>query len=216
MKLKIKNLSKSAFAGVLLSLTVVSPAFAHVVVKPGEVTTGTYTTFTVSVPNEKDSDTVELRLSIPESLESVTPTVKSGWKISTQSPNPEASERIDSITWSGGKIPKGQRDDFTFSTKTPSEPTELTWKAYQVYADGVTVAWDKSGEEQADSDDATSGPFSVTKVVSTNESVEASSSDQSAEIDDLKLSSKRATYVAIAAIVVALISLMIASNPKKK
>jgi len=70
------------------------------------------------------------------------------------------------ITWSGGEIGAGYRDEFTFSAKTPDQPADLQWKAYQTYGDGTTVSWDQqpTSANSEDKDDATTGPFSVTKL----------------------------------------------------
>lgn len=149
-----------------ISLCVSQAAFAHVVVKPTEVATASYQTFTISVPNEKDTPTTEIKLEIPKGVTSVTPTVKSGWSISQDIQGKGESRTVTSITWSGGEIDKGLRDDFTFSAKTPDETGELRWNAYQTYEDGSVVAWDKGESEGRHSHDdfSTDGPFSVTTV----------------------------------------------------
>lgn len=127
---------------------------AHVVVKPDSVGVAKYQTFTVSVPNEKEVPTIAVKLVVPDSVDSVTPTVKLGWKI-------EVSGK--EVTWTGGSIPSGQRDDFSFSTKAPAEPTKLAWKAYQTYSDGTVVSWDQNPAEASGNKEAT--PYSITKVV---------------------------------------------------
>lgn len=222
----LKKISSVGISSLVLSLLFVSTSFAHVVVKPGEALTSTYTTFSVSVPNEREVPTTEIKLIIPAEIASVTPTVKQGWTITTeQAEAPEedshADTRVDSITWSAGSIPEGQRDDFTFSAKTPAEQGELVWKAYQVYADGTTIAWDKSQDDQPKKADgspdfSTSGPFSVTQIVS---SASADNNEQSvvqsADISATQKKANRALYVAIAATVVAFIALIIATKPKK-
>jgi len=155
---------------------------AHVTVKPEEVGIGKYQTFTVSVPNEKESQTTELRLIIPQGLEHVSPNSKPGWSIEIKrfgvsmkgeilntgekAPDPET---VTELIWTGGSIPQGQRDEFLFSAKTPVSEGELIWKAYQTYADGEIVAWDQDPKAPKPTDEVTdehgSNPFSVTKVV---------------------------------------------------
>lgn len=130
-----------------LALFVAMPALAHVVVKPNQVGVGTFQTFTMGVPVEKEMPTTALRLVLPEGLQHVMPNVKPGWKI-------EVKE--NEISWTGGSIPSGLRDEFLFSAQAPAQEAKLVWKAYQTYQDGTTVAWDQDG---------TSTPFSVTKVV---------------------------------------------------
>ncbi len=137
-----------------IALLIPLTASAHVVVKPDSVGVAKYQTFTVSVPNEKEVPTIALKLVVPDSVDSVTPTVKPGWKI-------EVSGK--EVTWTGGSIPPGERDDFSFSTKAPAQPTELAWKAYQTYADGTIVPWDQNPADGNSSEKAT--PYSITKVV---------------------------------------------------
>lgn len=147
----------------LIILPSLKKADAHVVVKPNEVGIGTFQTFTVSVPNEKDQPVTGLRLLIPASLKSVTPTVKNGWTITADKQN----EHVREIEWTGGMIPAGQRDDFSFSTKVPDETATLLWKAYQTYQDGAVVSWDKEPEKTHDEneEDENTGPYSTTLVV---------------------------------------------------
>ncbi len=139
-------------------------ALAHVIVQPAQVGIGEFQTFSVGVPNEKDSSVTSVKLELPAGLREVAPTVKPGWKITMDKTGQDDSAHVTAITWSGGSIPAEQRDDFTFSAQVPAKASELHWKAFQTYADGTTVSWD---QKPAGSDDATgsSGPYSVTKVV---------------------------------------------------
>lgn len=152
----------------VFSLVSVPVALAHVSVRPLEVGVATYQTFTMSVPVEKDMPTIALRLVIPEGLEHVTPTVKSGWAIETRKGEGEA---VTEIRWSGGVIPKGMRDEFTFSAKAPATETTLVWKAYQTYGDGSVVSWEiePNAEQPKNAEGAPDfsqfGPASQTKIV---------------------------------------------------
>lgn len=169
--------------GTVTALLIVSPVSAHVSVKPNEVGVGKYQTFNVSVPVEKDVATTGVRLIIPAGLEHVSPNVKPGWDVeikkagtsmkgsilNTGAPAPDP-ETVAEIIWTGGSIPKGMRDDFYFSAKTPAEVGELKWMAYQIYADGAEVAWDLESSAhpktaEGKEDFSTSGPYSVTKIV---------------------------------------------------
>lgn len=152
--------------GLLCAFALASPVSAHVVVRPAEVGVGARQVFTVSVPNEKETSTIAVRLLIPEVIKSVTPNVKPGWTIEV---NEDESGSPTEIIWTGGNIPVGQRDEFMFGTQAPAEPTTLVWKAYQVYTDGV-VAWDldpatiqsHEGEEE---DPFNPGPYSMTSII---------------------------------------------------
>ena len=62
-------------------ITGTGSALAHVTVRPSQAGIGSFQTFTVSVPSERDLATVSLRLSLPDGLQNITPTVKSGWNV---------------------------------------------------------------------------------------------------------------------------------------
>jgi uncharacterized protein YcnI len=163
--------NKILFTGILVSilvLTSTSNAYAHISVKPTTVGVGSYQTFTVGVPLEKDQPTTTVRLVIPEGLENVTPNVKPGWKIELKKAGEGDEAKVTEIVWTEGEIPPGQRDDFLFSAKTPAKESALQWKAYQTYKDGTIVSWDQAPKESKDAADEgpeNTGPYSVTKIV---------------------------------------------------
>lgn len=160
------NIAKAMFGGVIgVTAVLASPglAFAHVVVTPNQALTGAYETFTTSVPNEKDSAVTGIRLLIPDSIDSVTPTVKPGWEIRTK----KSGDKITEISWTGGTIAPELRDVFTFSAHMPADAGDIDWRAYQTYADGSVVAWDQTPSEGAHhEEDENKGPYSVTTVSS--------------------------------------------------
>lgn len=227
--MKFKKIAASSAA--LASLLVfASTAFAHVVVSPKEVGVGKFQSFGVGVPVEKEVATVGLRLVIPESLASVTPNVKPGWKIEFKKVKTGQQvadhhgemvdeERISEIIWTGGTIPAGQRDDFMFSAKVPAEAGAIQWKAYQTYADGSVVAWDASPQAVADqkkamdevmkkdpnmkADEVKLNPYSETKVV--NDLTAAASSAQTTSTPDDIKSATRNSKVALVVGVVGLL-----------
>ena len=124
----------------------------------------------MSVPVEKAVATTAVRIVMPTGLEYVTPTVKPGWSIEVKKEGEGEGAKVTEISWNGGTIPAGQRDDFTFSAKAPTKTGSLQWKVYQTYQDGVVVAWDKSAADQPKKTDgspdfSTSGPYSETEVI---------------------------------------------------
>lgn len=147
-------------AGLLVSQTV----SAHVTVKPNQAGISMYQTFSVNVPVEKEIPTVGIRLVIPEGLSSVTPNVKPGWRIAIKKDGTGEDAKVTEITWTGGTIPAGQRDEFAFSAKTPATPTSMYWKAYQTYRDGTIVAWDQDGAT-IDATAENVGPYSTTTII---------------------------------------------------
>ncbi|HVO86567.1 MAG TPA: DUF1775 domain-containing protein [Candidatus Binatia bacterium] len=156
----INKLWKVVGVGVVTFFMAAGTAMAHVIVTPSTVGVAAFQTFSVSVPTEKDTPTTALKLLIPSGLNEVTPTVKPGWQIDTK----KSGDTVTEIDWTGGSIPVGLRDDFTFNAEAPANATELHWKAYQTYGDGSVVSWDAT---PSGSDDATGdqGPYSITKVV---------------------------------------------------
>lgn len=181
-------------------------AFAHVVVRPDTAGIGSFQTFTVSVPSEKDFATVELHLLLPDGLEFVTPSVKPGWNVEVLKHAFPSGEHPYEIQWGGGSVPGHFRDDFTFSAKVPTTPAVLQWKAYQKYSDGSVVSWDlgpdlrQPTKPDGSPDFSSKGPYSKTNIV-----------------DDLGVSktNKDASFsISIAALLVALASAAVSLRKK--
>ena len=160
----MKKLILSSFGGITAAMLLVVPAFAHVVVRPATVGIGAYQEFTMSVPTEKDSATVGLRLMIPAVLKSVSPNVKPGWTIDIKKTGDGEDAAVTEIDWTSGNIPSGQRDDFLFQAQTPATETTLQWKAIQTYSDGSSVEWTHAPSANPE-DDSAPPPYSQTKVM---------------------------------------------------
>jgi uncharacterized protein YcnI len=196
-----------AIAGLLAGLNV-GVASAHVVVKPSEVETAAFQSFTTGVPNEKEVPVTKVRLVIPDNLAHVTPNVKPGWTIDTVKEGTGEAAKIKEITWSGGQIPAGQRDDFVFSAQAPDKTGSLQWKAYQTYADGSEVAWDQAPSGK-DDDEHGSTPYSETSVVD-------QSADKQTGQPTTSSSEKTRTSVAVALSVVAIVSSVVALTKRSR
>jgi len=202
-----------ALVGILvsfISLTFSFTASAHVVVTPGQVETSQRTTFAVSVPNEHDTAVVGVRLVIPEGLTSVRPYVKSGWDVNVKTTGEGESLSATEITWTsaGATVPVNLKDDFLFSAKAPAAATELKWKAYETYQNGLVVAW-----EQTPSDSESTKPYSITQVVNETEQ-DAVLRKASDAAQDAKSTANRSLYVGIAGIIVGLAAIFIATRKK--
>lgn len=162
------------YAANLLALAVLmSPGLvsAHVAVTPAKVGIGSTTVFSASVPNESQQPMTNFALDVPAGVEEVTPTAKAGWVVTIA----KTADVVTKITWADGSLQPGQRDDFTFSAQAPAKATQLSWKAYQIYADGAVTHWDQQPSASNDAT-GTSGPYSVTSVVNdlTNTSTKSS------------------------------------------
>jgi len=217
-----KRVMKSVFSrlsviGVFVSVITLAfstTASAHVAVKPAEVVTAGFQTFTIGVPNEKDISTTSVKLSIPEGIKYVQPTQKAGWQIDIETEGTGIEASVKSITWSGNEVKAGFRDEFTFSAQVPEKATELQWKAYQTYADGTVVSWDKASHgDDHENEDENSGPFSVTKVVAeTADEIALKNIEQNTA--DAKSTATTALYVAVAGVVVGLIAAYLGTRKK--
>ncbi len=163
MQIKKIVISTIVISTLMLSAT---PAFAHVTVKPNEVGAAAFQTFTVGVPVEKDIPTTEIRLVIPDGLKYVTPNVKPGWTIDVKKTGEGEDAKVTEITWTGGTVPAGQRDEFMFSAQVPASPTTVAWKAYQTYEDGTVVSWDQDPKAKGHDDEGgDKGPYSQTNII---------------------------------------------------
>jgi uncharacterized protein YcnI len=120
---------------------------------------------------------------------------------------------VTSITWSGGEIADGLRDEFTFNAKTPDEPIELKWKAYQTYSDNTVVSWDKEKEGDSHGEESDSGPLSVTNVTDEFPSDGHDHSEKSSvTAADAQASADRALYISIAGVVLGLVAVFLATR----
>jgi uncharacterized protein YcnI len=122
---------------VYLLLGTASVVWAHVRVLPEEVPADGFEVFTVRVPTEKEVPTTEVRVEVPEgfTVSRVEPVY--GWDYELE----EEAGAVSAITWSGGEIGETEFRQFDIQGRTPAEPGEYAWNAYQTYADGEVVEW---------------------------------------------------------------------------
>lgn len=133
-----------------LGVTVVS---AHAGVEPREAPANTNQTYTLRVPNEQPVPTVKIRLEFPPEVTVSRFEQKPGW---TREVEKDQSGKIVAVTWSGGQVQAEEFEDFAFVARNPREVGTITFKAYQTYQGGETVAW--AGPEGSDR------PGSFTKI----------------------------------------------------
>src|SRR5688572_4122558 len=127
----------AAFAALLLAAPL---AAAHVTVNPREWEAGGFAKFDVRVPNERDgADTTRVTLKFPEQVISASFQPVEGWRRSVKmvqldepidDEGEQITERIDTVTWSGGRIRPGEFQEFGVSFQVPEEPgSEMTFPA---------------------------------------------------------------------------------------
>lgn len=110
--------------GAALAFALASPAQAHVTLQTRAAPVGSYYIAVLTVPHGcRGSDTVALKVRIPDGLVAVKPRVKPGWTITTtDGPYPQpvklhgatVNHGVREITWSGGDLPDAYFDQFAF------------------------------------------------------------------------------------------------------
>lgn len=108
---------------------------AHVTIQPRESGPGATVNYTVRVPTEGTVTTTGVELEIPDAI-----TVVSIDGPASTYEVKKAGDRIVSISWRTEIAPK-EAKTFTFSANNSPEPSEISWKAHQRFADGTTFDW---------------------------------------------------------------------------
>ena len=160
MQIQMQKFVTGLFLGLSAFLLFTPSVSAHVIVTPKQVGIAETEVFDMSVPTEKNTPTVGIKLIIPKGVTEVLPNAKPGWKIKTV----KKGDTVTEIDWTGGSIPVEERDDFFFEAEAPATPTTLKWKAYQTYGDGSVVSWDHTPTANPE-DDSAPPPYSETKVI---------------------------------------------------
>lgn len=122
----------------LLTVLLTFPVFGHVRILPGESTAGATQKYTMSVPTERQSPTVRIEATFPDSVTVISVGSAPGWKVEEQK---NTQGKIVGAVWSGGSIPFAESRDFSFEARNPSAATRLEWKVIQIYQDGTRSEW---------------------------------------------------------------------------
>ena len=142
-------------------LAVPASADAHVTINPREWEAGGFARFAVRVPNERDTaDATRITMRLPENVLSASFQPVEGWRRTVQmerldEPIEEEgedpiTERLATVTWSGGRIKPGEFQEFGVSFQVPDDAVgeSLAFPALQRYSNGEVVRW--IGPEEAD------------------------------------------------------------------
>jgi uncharacterized protein YcnI len=144
----------------LAALIVIPAASAHVTVNPREWEAGGFARFAVRVPNERpDASTTEVTLQFPDNVMSASFQPVPGWTRTVkmvkldeplEGEDGPITEKIGSVTWSGGEIKPGEFQEFGVSFQVPEDAagSSLVFPAVQTYSGGEVVRW--IGDESAD------------------------------------------------------------------
>ena len=139
MRTQKRYLALATALGIFLG---VGSAFAHVTISPTESSTGISETYTMRVPTERESATVRIEAKFPMGMTVSDFESKTGW---TVEPETNAEGHVVSVVWSGGSIPPGQAEQFSFTARNPGAATTLMWEVVQIHADGSTAEWGRTG-----------------------------------------------------------------------
>jgi uncharacterized protein YcnI len=135
------------------ALAITPAAGAHVTLNPGEWEAGGFARFALRVPNERDNaNTTRVTVQLPESVVSASFMPAPGWRRTIQmapldDPIEEEggepiTERLASVTWSGGTIRPGEFMEFGVSFQVPETAgDELLFPSLQTYSSGEVVRW---------------------------------------------------------------------------
>ena len=144
--------TKTVLTAVAAALLGAPAASAHVTINPSKVPADSFARFDIRVPNEQeDADTTKVTVKLPEGLVFTSFQPKPGWTrtVTTAklaqpvtSDDGTVTERIATVTWSGGKIGPGEFDEFGFSAKVPDSVGQvLVFPAVQTYSNGDVARW---------------------------------------------------------------------------
>jgi periplasmic copper chaperone A len=149
-------------AGVLAALVAAPVAAAHVTLNPREWEAGGFAKFDVRVPNERDEgDTTKVVMQFPPEVIDAGFQPTPGWDFSVKmapldepidDEGEQITERIDTVTWTGGRIRPGEFQEFGVSFQVPEDAapgTALAFPSVQTYSNpNETVRW--IGPEESD------------------------------------------------------------------
>jgi YD repeat-containing protein len=113
-------------------------ALAHVTISPRESLVHKDEQYTMRVPTERESPTVQIEAEFPSEVSVTGVDSKEGWTIELRR---NADGRIIGAVWKDGSIAPGQTEQFGFAARNPAKETTLVWKVIQIHSDGVRAEW---------------------------------------------------------------------------
>ncbi len=135
-------------AAVATALALAPAASAHVTVSPPSVPADGYAKLDFRVPHGCEaSPTTKVTIQIPDGINSVTPQVVPGWTINKEMApldppvddghGGQLTERVASVSWTGGPLASDQLEEFGLSLRTPNQEGPLEFPTVQNCPDGV-------------------------------------------------------------------------------
>ena len=125
-----------------------APAFAHAHISPPVALAKAGQLFSLDVPTEKEgATTTKIVLTIPKGFSIDSFVDAPGWKRDVKSTGSGEDTVVQSVTWTGGKVPTDEVSHFAFLGRSESSKT-YSFGVEQTYSDGSVVNW--SGSESSD------------------------------------------------------------------
>jgi uncharacterized protein YcnI len=112
-------------------------ASGHATVRPGESRPADLQEYTLTVPNERESDTTEVALQVPDDIDFLLVDEAPGWRVRLE----REGDRVAVVRWTGGTIAPDFYERLQFIARNPVREGVLEWKVNQRYQDGTTVRW---------------------------------------------------------------------------
>jgi hypothetical protein len=160
-------------------------AFGHAVVYPKTSAPGAYERYSLRVPNEKDVATTRIEIRFPAEVRVSTFADVPGWRLEVIT---DSAKRIVGAVWTG-TLPAHRFVELPFVAVNPKADATIAWPVFQTYEGGERVEW--------------TGPAG-SKAPASSTSIAAPSAGAGSRIT---------TWVAWAALVIALASLGLALRP---
>jgi uncharacterized protein YcnI len=123
-----------AFALVLAAPMI---AYAHAVVYPKVSAPGAYERYSLRVPNEKAVATTRIEIRFPPDVRVTSFEDVAGWQLEVVT---DSSQKIVGAIWSG-TLPPQRFVELPFIAVNPKSSGQLSWPAFQTYANGERVEW---------------------------------------------------------------------------
>lgn len=136
------------FAAGAGALAFAGSAFAHAEISPPVTVTKVTQLFTLAVPTEKENaETARVELTPPSgfAIDSFVPSP--GWTRKVQQTGSGEETQIQSVSWTGGRVPTEEDAVFQFLATADSSKS-YSFSVRQTYSDGSVVDW--SGPESSD------------------------------------------------------------------
>jgi uncharacterized protein YcnI len=131
-----------------VALLAAASATAHAEISPPVALANAGQLFTLDVPTEKEgATTTTIVLTVPSGFSIDSFVDAPGWKRDVSSTGSGEDAVIQSVTWSGGRVPTGDVSHFAFLGRTDASKS-YAFSVEQSYSDGSVVNW--SGPESSD------------------------------------------------------------------